>query len=111
MQHYSCNLVSMRGAVTRVGNGQDTINPGSPASACPISDIPQTNRVLSLINTYGNSLVRWQHACFLEQSDKLCHVLILAGIELISFIVAGMGLCFGFVLETVLIIQGCFSYC
>jgi len=37
-------------------------------------------------------------------------VLVLAGIELISFTVASMGLCFGFVLKTVLIIQGCFSY-
>ena len=33
-------------------------------------------------------------------------VLVLAGI--IFFIVAGMGLCFGFVLETALLIQGCF---
>ena len=39
------------------------------------------------------------------------NVLVLAGIELIFFIVASMGLCFGFVLETVLITQGCFSYC
>jgi len=38
-------------------------------------------------------------------------VLVLAGVELIFFIVAIMGLCFGFVLETVLVIQGCFSYC
>ena len=38
-------------------------------------------------------------------------VLVLAGIELIFFIVASMGLCFGFVLKTVLIIQGCFRYC
>ena len=36
-------------------------------------------------------------------------VLVLAGI--IFFIVASMGLCFGFVLETALIIQGCFCYC
>ena len=38
-------------------------------------------------------------------------VLVLAGIELIFFTVASMGLCFGFVLKTVLIIQGCFCYC
>ena len=38
-------------------------------------------------------------------------VLVLAGIELIFFRVAGVGLRFGFVLETVLVIQGCFSYC
>ena len=37
-------------------------------------------------------------------------VLVLAGIELIFFMVASMGLCFGFVLKTVLIIQGYFSY-
>jgi len=35
-------------------------------------------------------------------------VLILAGIELMFFVVARMGLCFGF---TVLVIQRCFSYC
>jgi len=38
-------------------------------------------------------------------------VLVLAGIELIFFIVASMGLCFGFVLKSVLIVQGCFCYC
>ena len=38
-------------------------------------------------------------------------MLVLAGIELIFFSVAGMGLCSGFVLETVLMIQGCFCYC
>ena len=38
-------------------------------------------------------------------------VLVLAGIELVFFVVAGMGLCFGFVLKTVLITQGCFRYC
>ena len=38
-------------------------------------------------------------------------VLVLAGIELILFIAASMGLCFGFVLETALITQGCFSCC
>ena len=37
-------------------------------------------------------------------------VLVLAGVELIFFIVASMGLCFGFGLETVLITQGCFRY-
>jgi len=38
-------------------------------------------------------------------------VLILDGIELIFFTVAGKGLRFGFVLETMLITHGCFSYC
>ena len=37
-------------------------------------------------------------------------VLVLAGIEII-FIVANMGLCFGFVLKTALIIEGRFHYC
>ena len=45
----------------------------------------------------------------MEQGVK--NVLVLAGIELIFFTVASMGLCFGFVLKTVLIIQGCFCYC
>ena len=38
-------------------------------------------------------------------------VLVLARMELIFFVVASMGLCFGFVLKTVLITQGCFGYC
>ena len=36
---------------------------------------------------------------------------VLAGIESIFFIVASMGLCFVFVLKTVLITQRCFHYC
>ena len=43
--------------------------------------------------------------------DISLFVLVLAGAELIFFIVACMGLCFGFVLKTVWIIQGCFGYC
>lgn len=35
----------------------------------------------------------------------------LTRIKLIFFAVAGEGLCFGFVLNMVLIMQGCFSYC
>jgi len=38
-------------------------------------------------------------------------VLVLARVELMFFRVARMRLCFGFVLETALITQGCFSYC
>jgi len=38
-------------------------------------------------------------------------VLVLAKIELVSFTVTSMWLCFRFVLETVSIIQRCFSYC
>ena len=34
-----------------------------------------------------------------------------AGIGLLFFIGAGMGLCYGVVLKTVLIIPGCFCYC
>lgn len=37
-------------------------------------------------------------------------VLVLAGLELIFFTVASVGLCFGVVLETVSITHGCFSY-
>ena len=33
------------------------------------------------------------------------------GIELVFLIVASMGLCFGFMLKTVLTTQGCFLYC
>ena len=39
------------------------------------------------------------------------NVLVWAEVEFIFFIVATMGLCFGFVLRTVLITQGCFCYC
>lgn len=42
---------------------------------------------------------------------KSSHVLVLSGTELIFFTVTCMGLCFGHVLETVLINQECFSYC
>ena len=53
--------------------------------------------------------------CMYSEGDHLSPedhtVLGLAGIELIFIIVAIMGLCFGFVLETKLITQGCFSYC
>jgi len=38
-------------------------------------------------------------------------VLVLAGIQLICFIIASTKLYFGFVLSAMLIIQGCFSYC
>lgn len=37
--------------------------------------------------------------------------LVLVGVELISFVVVSMKLGFGFMLETVLIVQGCFHYC
>ena len=46
-----------------------------------------------------------------EASWVYLHVLVWAGIDLIFFPIASMGLCFGFVLETVLITQGCFRYC
>lgn len=38
-------------------------------------------------------------------------VLILAKIELFFFTVTGMQLWFGFLMKTVLIAEGCFSYC
>lgn len=41
----------------------------------------------------------------------ILNVLVLAGIESIFFTAAGMGLCFGFVLATVLTIEGRFRYC
>lgn len=34
----------------------------------------------------------------------------IVGVELIFFSIVSVGLCFGFVLETALKIQGCFSY-
>lgn len=43
------------------------------------------------------------------EGEGVC-VLILARMELISFTVACMELCFGFVLKTALITEGCFSY-
>ena len=42
---------------------------------------------------------------------SLVSMLVLAGIEFIFVIVSGMGLGFGFVLETVLITKECFHYC
>lgn len=38
-------------------------------------------------------------------------VLVLAGVKLVFFTVARMRLCFGFALETVVIMQECFPYC
>jgi len=38
-------------------------------------------------------------------------VLVLTGAELVFFIVASMGLCFGLVMKTVLIIYGYLGYC
>jgi len=38
-------------------------------------------------------------------------VLVLIGIEVVLFIVVSLELSFGFVTKTVLITQGCFSYC
>jgi len=58
------------------------------------------------------NLTKWsiQSSPILTRSKM--HVLVLAGSEIFSFTVASMGLCFGYVLKTVLvIIQGCFSYC
>lgn len=53
-----------------------------------------------------------------KESSVLCigvepysGVLVLAGMEFIFFTVASMGLWFGFVLETVMITQGCLRYC
>jgi len=46
-----------------------------------------------------------------ELISELENGLALAGVELIFFTVTGMGLWFGFVLKTVLIIHGCFRYC
>jgi len=43
--------------------------------------------------------------------EGLENVLVLTGVESIFFLVATMGLCFGFVLKTVFITQGCFSCC
>ena len=48
---------------------------------------------------------------FMAEGSEEITVLVLAGIELIFFIVVSMGLCFGSVLETVLMTQGCFRYC
>jgi len=38
-------------------------------------------------------------------------VLVLAGMPLIFFIVASIGICIGFLLKTMLIIEGYFQYC
>ena len=46
-----------------------------------------------------------QKRCITDSEHFVSIVLVSAGIELIFFVVAGMGLCFGFVLKTVLIIQ------
>ena len=65
---------------------------------------------------YTAASLSYYHACTAEaercqHSARKDFVLVLAGVQLIFFIVAGMVLCFGFVLKTVLITQGCFPYC
>ena len=62
------------------------------------------NQMGSAVNTASSGLPSALPSAFLS-------VLVLAGMELIFFIVASMRLCFAFVLKTVLIMQGCFSYC
>lgn len=49
--------------------------------------------------------------CIFLTNSNLYTLLVLAGIRLIFFTEAHMGLWFGFLLEAVLIIQGCFHYC
>ena len=73
----------------------------------PLSDCTHTVQRASLLGAVFGEM---PHSDILDKRFKLA-VLVFAGIELIFFVVASMGLCFGFVLETVLIIQGCFSYC
>ena len=60
----------------------------------------------SCMHVKGENLNIWTLSTFV-----LTNMLVLSGTELIFFLVASMGLCFGFVLKTVFIIQGCFSYC
>ena len=61
---------------------------------------------------YGSYLQYWPWKCKNSGQQFIrVAVLVLAGIELNYFIVVCMGLCFGFVLKTVLIMQWCFSYC
>ena len=81
-----------------------------------VSTLQQTNCILSGRHPAPsnlNSRHSEQRQTFspLDQNSSYVVVLVLAGIELIFFVVACMGLCFGFVLQTVLMIQGCFSYC
>lgn len=52
---------------------------------------------------------QWGLSWVFRDLETITAVLVLAGAELIFFLVANLGLCFGFVLETVLIIQGHFS--
>ena len=49
--------------------------------------------------------------CRVQQRATEVIVLVWTGMELMLLLVAGMGLCFGFVLNTVLISPGGFRYC
>jgi len=53
----------------------------------------------------------WRHASRNKIMYLFKTVLALAGIELLFFIACGVGLHFGFLLKTVLLIQGCSGYC
>jgi len=61
----------------------------------------------------GQTMRKWLMHCYHWVGHGLLWstvVLVLAGVELTFFLVASVRLCFGFVLETVLITQGCLSY-
>jgi len=57
--------------------------------------------------------ILFPHSVLLRRGvrERLGGVLVLAGVELIFFVVARMVLCLGFVLGTALVTQGWFSYC
>ena len=59
----------------------------------------------------GNPVLPPVNSNLLHIISRFMSVLVLAGIKLIFFIAASMGLWFGFVLKTALIMQGCFRYC
>lgn len=51
----------------------------------------------------------WELSCVFRDTESTTVVLVLAGIKMIFFLVAGVRPCFGFVMEIALITQGCFA--
>ena len=69
-------------------------------------DITQWN--FSLGHQLPSSNVLYEYSLWFPSPIIYTGVLVLAGVELVFFIVSRMGLCIGFVLITVLIIHRCF---
>lgn len=84
----------------------------SMASCVLTAEWPPVMYGVSADNCIYSPVFSYIAVCFLLQ-NPVCFTITLvwAGIELNFFMVASMRLCFAFVLEIVLMTEGCFGYC